>query len=113
MVNNTEEQQMLTQDELKKMTLNELAQLIRKECANVGQYGEEYLAALLETPSEEQEDAKLRCTHKGAMQALDMAVNSGAYRSENSQAVKKELVRRFKAFDTRQRNAAKKAQAAQ
>lgn len=100
---------MLTQDELKQMTLRQLGELIRQECANVGQYGEEYLAALLTTPQDQQEDAKRRATRLGAMQALDMAVNSGAYRSENSQAVKKELARRFKAFDTRQRAAAKKA----
>jgi hypothetical protein len=111
MVNNKGATNMLTQDELKQMTLRQLGELIRSECTDVGQYGEEYLAALLTTPQDQQEDAKRRPTRDGAMQALDMALNSGAYRSENSQAVKKELTRRFKAWDTRHR-AAKKAQQA-
>jgi len=88
---------MLTKDELKKMTLRQLGELIRKECSDVGQYGEEYLADLLNTPSEDQEDSKLRLTEKGTQQAQSMALNSGMYRSENSQNVKKELMRRAQA----------------
>lgn len=103
---------MLTQDELKQLTLRQIGELIRRECADVGKYGEEYLAALLTTPQDQQEDEKRRPTKLGAMQALDMALNSGAYRSENSQSVKNELKRRFKVWDTRHRAAVKKAQQA-
>jgi hypothetical protein len=102
MVNKQGETKMLTKDELKLMTIHQLAELIRKECADVGQYGEEYLADLLNTPTEKQEDAKRRPTQLGASQALSMACNSGLYRSENSALVKKELARRFKVWDKRQ-----------
>jgi hypothetical protein len=105
-------QNMLTQEQLKAMTLHQIGDLIREECPNVGQYGEEYLAELRKTDSALQEDSKLRATALGANQALSMATNSGAYRSPNSQAVKNELVRRFKDYDKRARAAYRKAQKA-